>query len=51
MSPRTAEKVKVLSKKKVSNMRKDTVFEDDYECMAYLSKMLKSMRKDENVEI
>lgn len=44
MSPRTAEKVKELAKKKVWRMKTDIIKEDDDECMEKLSKMLIMMR-------
>jgi hypothetical protein len=50
MSPRTADKVKILAQKKVRLMRQDTVMDDDGDCMERLTKMLKLMRND-NAEI
>jgi U3 small nucleolar ribonucleoprotein component len=49
MSPRTAEKVKELAKKKVRRMRTDIIKEDDEESMEKLSKMLTMFRQDENI--
>lgn len=50
MSPRTLEKVKVVTHKKVLEFKRDIVFGDDNQAMAQLTKMLLQCRSDKQGE-